>query len=257
MSMVLYEEIAKNEEEKKQLIMKFDGFEPPILIGDSYCINSLCSCTSLLLIFCEIVNNEVRDKLFSLRLNIKTWKITNVSIKTKRAESKKIIAALKKGVDSSTKDVLFNRFKEAKEFSRRNPLKSMNPAVVTDGKCVPYMSIFGEAEVDRFCFEYKNVNYLVYDYYCMNPDCLCNEVLLAFIAILPDRKVQQAKFIIKLKLNDLSYEIERRKVSRKELGEIVQHFMNIKKDKIAEFKGRYKKMKKLGKEILHKNKRRK
>ena len=82
----------------------------------------------------------------------------------------------------------------------------------------------------------------------MNLDCLSNDIL-------SNRNVQQAKFIIKLKLNVLSYEIEKRKVSRKELDEIVQHFINTQKDKIAEFKSRYKKIKKLGKKILRKYKR--
>lgn len=67
-----------------------------------------------------------------------------------------MIAEFMDGLDNSTKDTLMNRLKEAKEFGRQNPLESLDPSIIADRHCVPYTGVFGDKEVKRFIFEYKD-----------------------------------------------------------------------------------------------------
>lgn len=204
MEMVPYREIAKKKEDIRPLVLKFDSFEKPILLEDFYCTNPLCDCTDLLLQFIELSDDEIKNELFSIRLDTITWKITDRYIKRRNVECKKIIDEFMIGLDNSIKGTLLCHFKGAKEFGRQNPLDSIDASMVADGQCVPYTDVFGDKEVDSLIFEYEGVNYFVDDHYCMNPDCLCNEVVLAFIDILSSRKVQEAKFAIRLRLDNLS-----------------------------------------------------
>ena len=253
MEMLPYIEIAKRKEDIKPLVLKFDSFEKPALLVDFYCTNPLCGCTDLLLQFNELSDDEITGELFSIRLNTITWEITDRYIKRRNVECKEIIDEFMSGLDSSIKGTLLSHIKEAKGYGRQNPLEAIDVSMIEDGNCVPYADVFGDEDVNKLVFEYKGVNYLVDDHYCMRPDCLCNEAVLAFFDILSERKVQEAKFAIRLGLNDLKYEIEHRNVSRKELNEIVQYFLNTKKDEIMILKNRYQKMKGLGKKLLNKN----
>ncbi len=132
---------------------------------------------------------------------------------------------------------------------------SVDPALILEGLSVGYVEVFGEKDVEKFCFQCKGKNYLVDDQYCMNPECKCNEVVLTFIESRSEEDGSSSTFVIRLKLQNNEYQIiDRSRYSKNELLSIVDFFIVNNKDCITLINDRYQEMKEKGREILFKNK---
>ncbi len=236
--------------EENPLVLEFECFEKPVLVVDHYCTNPLCICTDFLLLFYELSGSECKGELLSFRLDIGTWEVAAERFERRKDLGEKIIKEFRSGLDNSLKDMFLSRFKSAKKLGKQNPLESIKPSMITDSKCFAYTEVFDE---DNSVFMYKGAKYIVIDHYCMNPDCICNEAVLEFINIIPERKEQKAKFAVRLKLDELKYTIEFNNTTQKELDEISQYYLNTCKDRITAYRNHYRKMKELGKKILQKH----
>lgn len=77
-----------------------------------------------------------------------------------------------------------------------------------DGSCFGYSEVYGESDALKFLFEYMDRKYFVDDQYCTDPECECNEIVLTFFNIIPDRDKQEGQFALRMSLRTGKYDIE-------------------------------------------------
>ena len=253
-----YHELTKDKENLMPFIVIFEHFESPVLIVDYYCVDPLCMCNNVLLVFYEVDKEnigEVMGELFSFYLDLGTWKIFQEEIINKKIEHKAMIDEFLQSLDDSYKERFLSRSQEAKKYAKENVLDTIDPSIVSDGRCALYSEIFDVGDMAWFTFEYNNTKFLIADQYCMNPSCKCNEVILTFIKFEQDKEELDMEFAIKLFFVGLRFDILESKCARSEALEIASSFVYKEKEYIkTTFKDRYKKMKEVAGKIKDKNK---
>ncbi|MEA1960509.1 MAG: hypothetical protein U9N81_04335 [Bacillota bacterium] len=149
-------------------------------------------------------------------------------------------------LDDELKERLLTRFNEAKRYGGETPLQWFNESEA-EGFCLGYAEVFGDRDVDKFLFRYKDTEYMVDDQYCSDPECKCNEVILTFIEIISGKAAQEPKFVIRMPLGAGRYEVEyNQQLNRGDMNDILQCFKEHMGNDFSLLKNRYKKMKEFG-----------
>lgn len=259
MTMKPYSEFSKKEKTLALpgLEVRFDNGIRAIVV-DSYCVNPSCSCTDIFLDIIEIDENKRRrGRLFAIRIDILNWTITNKMIGNETANCEQLIDEFMNSLDEGLKIILLSRFSEAKGSDGGEPLQWFDELDTDNEICFGYAEVFGGIDADKFMFNYQDTEYLVDDQYCSNPDCKCNEVVLTFIEIIPEKEVQESKFAIRMPLGPGRYQIEHNEqLSKKEIEQILQCFKEHMNDDFRLLKKRYQKMKEFGRMRIKRRKQR-
>lgn len=260
MEMFPYSQIDTSDEEK--IILTLNSAGKKIFLQDLYCTDPGVECAQVKLKFIESTNNLSDDSeydgdfeentLFTAMLNVESWKVEDID-NNKDVDSQSIVDDFMKLLDEELKKKFLNRFSRAVEYGRKPPLEYVTSEMVTGKACVQYSQIFGDENIENFVFEYKDITYMVDEQYCMNPDCKCNEAMLGFIDVIPDRPVQTIKFAIRLDLITGNYTVENNTGSKEELDEIVKYFIETKTDNLDILKDHYTNMKKMCRLFVVKN----
>ena len=252
MALKQYYEFAKDKASIKSIIVKFDCFEAPVLIEDYYCVDPLCICNTITLAFYELEKenlSEIVGGMFRLSLEMNTWKIIKKEIANPKINCKQMIEEFSGSLLDSYKETFLSRSKEARKYAKENVLDTIDPSIVADGRCASYSEIFDVEDEVCYPFEYNNTKYIINDQYCMNPDCKCNEVILVFVKVIPDKELLDMEFAIKLFFTDLGFEIEESKCRKERAVEIASSFVNRESSYIETLKERYGKMKDAARKI--------
>ena len=59
-------------------------------------------------------------------------------------------------------------------------MRTIDSFEILDGKAIKYIDAFGIQDGIALKSKYEGKTYWIYDYYCMHPNCECNEVYLEF-----------------------------------------------------------------------------
>jgi len=229
--------------------VKFDcGVEAAI--RDLYCFNPDCNCADVTLEFIEYDETaKLKGRLFSFSLNTKTWKISNAKIENKALPCKEMLNEFKNCMTNELKDLYRERVAIAKESGEQNRMKQFDGEIM-DGSCLGYAEVFGEEEIEKFCFDYNGAQYFVDDQYCVNPDCDCNEAILTFVRLMPGRRKQEPYFVARMPFKG-SFQLEYPgNIPTAEVEALVKRFKESQGKDLWLLKKRYARMKQFGREQM-------
>ena len=218
---------------------------------DQYCSNPTCECAGVSLHFnAAKESGKYTEPLFSFTLDTHTWEVSNIKLENENAGYEELIKEFVTDLDLPLKERFRTFLKKAKESREGQVLDWFDDLSIEDGSCFGYSEVYGDSDNKNLIFDYKDRQYFVDDQYCTTPDCNCNEVVLSFINIDPQREQQQAEFVLKVPLGTGDYGIEYSDViDRNEIRQIFKRFMKHIHD-LKLFKDRYKKMREYGKQRI-------
>lgn len=127
-------------------------------------------------------------------------------------------------------------------------MRTIDPFEVLDGKAIKYIDVFGAKE-GALQSKYNGKVYWIYDYYCMHPNCQCNEVYLEFLEAGKAKQGIQ-HFGVRISFNDGSYKIEDYNIAKQKAAEIIEDTLKHSQQALELFKARYAGMKKKGTDII-------
>ncbi|WML32481.1 SEC-C metal-binding domain-containing protein [Neobacillus sp. OS1-32] len=123
----------------------------------------------------------------------------------------------------------------------------MEKSDVLSGNTFSYIEVFEEKKGLVLGTEVNDIKYIIYDQYCMNPSCNCDNVILIFV----ESNNNDSEFAIRLSLKKKRYEIlDIYGISRKQVDEIVKDSLKDSEEAIGLLRKRYKEMKEAGKAVL-------
>ena len=126
-------------------------------------------------------------------------------------------------------------------------MKIMEKSDVLSGNTFSYIEVFEEKKGLVLGTEVNDIKYIIYDQYCMNPSCNCDNVILIFV----ESNNNDSEFAIRLSLKKKRYEIlDIYGISRKQVDEIVKDSLKDSEEAIGLLRKRYKEMKEAGKAVL-------
>jgi len=111
-----------------------------------------------------------------------------------------------------------------------------------------YQHIFGPRDVELFQLNYRG-DYTIADQYCMNPECLCNDVHLTFYNM---NEKNKSDFSVVYKIDEKTYSIVEPRKADVDVHTVMKYFISNKPETLKAISRRYQEMKKAGRKILEK-----
>ena len=146
------------------------------------------------------------------------------------------------------REKLLSHLSVAKEYGRKHYLDYIDDNVVKialDGEVLPYSDVFG-SNGQELSFRTGNIEeWVVDDYYCSNPKCLCNEVFLNFIKIDNHKEIQEGEFTVRLNIKTLKYDIECATCDVNMIAEIMKYIKDSKPEFFDIIRTHYRKIRKV------------
>jgi hypothetical protein len=217
------------------IVVRFENFAHNVLIDDYYCENPDCHCMAVNLSFIQLRDEEARG-LFSFRLDMRSWEITELEIRDKKIKVDEMIAEFMDNLDEF-RETFKSHYKAVKQYGRKKHKTSREPDLV-------YYDIPGNIDDDPLAFQYAGTKYFISGQYCTDPKCPCTHVTLNFIK-LTKLKLKTSEFAVNLYLDDLSYDIVRSSCDTEKISDIMK-FVLDKQNILDTLKYRFKEMKKDG-----------
>lgn len=129
-------------------------------------------------------------------------------------------------------------------------MRTIDSFEILDGKAIKYIDAFGIQDGIALKSKYEGKTYWIYDYYCMHPNCECNEVYLEFTEEQKSKQAVGHHFGVRVSFKDESYVLEDYNFSKQKAMEIVDDTLKYSHDAIELCKVRYKLMKDKGTQII-------
>jgi hypothetical protein len=103
-------------------------------------------------------------------------------------------------------------------------MKKINPTDILDGIAASYIEVFGVKDGIALGTELNGEKYHIYDRYCMNPGCKCEEVILHYVGHHEEGNEKVADFGVALSLKNKKYKfLELRGILKKGATEVIEH----------------------------------
>lgn len=126
----------------------------------------------------------------------------------------------------------------------------MERSDILSGNTFSYIEVFEENKGLVLVTEINDTKYIIFDQYCMNPSCNCDDVFLIFT----ESENYNSEFSIRLSLKKKRYEIlDIYGISRGQVDEIVKQSFKDSEEAMGLLKKRYKEMKEAGKSVLQRD----
>jgi len=235
------------------MILKLKSYDGKIVVEESMCTNPDCLCMNLFLTFNKVKNDDILEPLFKITLDTKTWEIAEKDIYKKGIDVAEITKEFMRDLNNETRAKMRDRI--VIEKGLEEPIDWLDNMPLYNIPCIDYSEVFDTKMMNQIMFEYSGTDYFVIDSYCINPQCKCNDCILAFFDLIPGRKVSTEKFAIRLKLNTGKYKIENANViSNDEIDDIFCAFLEN-TDINSLLKKRYRKMKEFGRKRIKRRER--
>jgi hypothetical protein len=235
----------------------FTAHKNPFLLFEHYCEDPVCDCDTVILTFVETSPDGLpipRAMEFDICLSCKDWQATLLSEAGEHAE--KINAILKEFSGDLTpqiKAVFDQRSHEVKSFMKKALEFDLSDEEILSGAMRGYWEVFGKpGDYFSFEFEYENQKYLIVDQYCLNAECDCQTISLAFAAVDEKSNAAEDAFAIFIELN-MHYKIEFSKYPKKKAREIADAWLRSVPNLQEDIAYRYLKMKEVGRLTLERN----
>jgi hypothetical protein len=120
-------------------------------------------------------------------------------------------------------------------------MRAVSPDDVLNGATQLYIEVYGNLDGIQLCTEFDGETYDIFDRYCMNPGCHCDDVYLHFLRY---SKGLETGFNVSLSLKDKKYKVvETFGMAEREVEKVVKHSLVDSGEAIELFKKRYKEMK--------------
>jgi hypothetical protein len=223
------------------LVIQFNLYKN-ILMLENYCSDPDCHCDEVLLNFAQLdEKHKITNNLLNLRVDLKSGRIIEKTILEPAVDADSIIFEFNQHFSQFKSHLNENNQKVKNYFSAYHGQQLPQEIVdlVNGGNCVDYQKIFGN--INQISFNYLNETYLIEDQYCMNPTCLCDEVVM--VVYKPNAVLSEVLF--RLDLSDDSYEIL--KYNNKDHIAIIHHIIENKKSILE---SRYHRVKAVGNQFL-------
>lgn len=252
MSMKPYFEFAKDKNNMENIMnIQFNSGLKTAMV-DYYCTNPDCDCVVITLNFVALEQNDkLKGSLFAFDLDTRTWEVSEIRIDNPSIGVHALIEEFTSGLDMLLKEIFRKRIKEAKEYGGNGVLDWFDNLSDEDGFCFGYSEVYGESDTPKFFFDYMDEKYFVDDQYCTNPECKCNDVVLTFFDIIPDRDKQEAQFALRVSLGTGKYKVEcSYDVDKGEIEKIFNSYLEHIHNDLGLLRSRYAKMKEFGKKRI-------
>lgn len=129
-------------------------------------------------------------------------------------------------------------------------MRTIDSFEILDGKAIKYLDVFGIQDGIALKSKYEGKTYWIYDYYCMHPNCECNEVYLEFAEEKKGKQTAGQHFGARVSFKDETFVVEDYNFSKQKATEILEDILKYSKDAIELCKVRYKLMKEKGTQII-------
>lgn len=206
---------------------KFDELDSEIAIFDSYCHNPDCECRNVTLGFFEVVGDRKMEQLFVIEIDVDTWKLKKYQVLRKEINYKGMITKFLRVTDKKIRLKIKKRFESRKLFDGETLKENIDLAAIRKNQFMFYVEIFNTWDIDSFIFEHKGVKYFVFDSYCVNPKCDCNDVVLSFYKGDLSTEPISCYFSLKVKFKTGNYQVLEKSnaVNSKDITEIYNVFL--------------------------------
>jgi hypothetical protein len=242
-NMIPYYQTLEKGQKPDHIVVRFDNFDHNVLIDDYYCDNPECHCMAVNLSFIMLQDDVKKARgIFSIRLDMRSWEITEREIYDKKIKVNEMIAEFVDNLDEF-KETFKSHYRAVKQYGRGKYKTDRQPDVI-------YYDISGNIDDNPLAFQYAGTKYVIADQYCTDPECPCTHVTLNFIR-LNKLKLKTSEFTVNLYLDDLSYEVVRSSYDPEKISDIMKYILR-KQDVLETLKYRFKEMKKDGGES-HRN----
>lgn len=243
--------VLSEKEDIENMIVKSEFYPSNMIIEESYCTNPKCNCRNVTLKFLKFdEKNKENEPLFSIKLNIDTFKVVDKTVYDKSVRTDDIIDEFLTAVESEIRDRLNKNYKIVKDEDKKmlKPINQNIKELISNGNCISFAEIFDNVETFTFRDDNNNLIYID-DQYCMSPKCHCNETFLSFIEI--DELQGKAKnlFTLRYSLKKEKYDIEFESFNEEEVKSVVKSFKTKEKQIRVKLKRRYDDMKSIGTKI--------
>ncbi|WP_110926239.1 SEC-C metal-binding domain-containing protein [Bacillus massiliglaciei] len=129
-------------------------------------------------------------------------------------------------------------------------MREIDAFEILDGKAIKYLDAFGTQDGIALKSKYEGKTYWIYDYYCMHPNCKCNEVYLEFVEEKQNKDAAVQHFGVRIPFGDGNYVIEDYNLAKAKATEIVEETLKYSEGVFDLFKQRYNQMKEKGQQII-------
>ena len=147
-----------------------------------FCSNPNCSCKDVTLLFHE-PDATFTKRLFRITLNYETWKLVSTKLYENDADYTKIIHEFVNDFSSNVNDEIKEGLLRRKnEIGKDRYLlrKDIDNSKYNLDKLVFFSEIYDDKIRPQLVFQNNKKLYFVHDYYCADPKCDCNQVLITF-----------------------------------------------------------------------------
>ena len=147
--------------------VQFENFSSQIAILDEYCIKPDCNCRDIKLVFFEIVDGTIDNKLFEIKMNVDSWEMLKYEVYRQGIGCDGMIKEFLNEFDDKTKFLIKKRFESGKKFGGEYLRDNIDYSLLRKNSCMRYNDIFNSKKYQRFMFEYRGIKYFVIDQYCV------------------------------------------------------------------------------------------
>lgn len=243
--------VLSEKEDIENMIVKSEIYPSNMIIEESYCTNPKCDCRNVTLKFLKFDENNKENKpLFSIKLNIDTFKIVDKAVYDKSVRVDDIIDEFLTAVEVGIKERFNKNYKFAKVKDEKilKPINKKMKERISNGKCIAFNEIFDNVETIMFRDDKNNLIYID-DQYCMNPKCHCNEIFISFIWVDQLQRKGENICTLRYSLKNGKYEVEIEDFAEEDVKDILKTFKTEEKQIRSKLKRRYDDMKSIGKKI--------
>ena len=248
-----YDDVFREYGLDRKLEIQTEKYPSKIIVKEEYCTNQNCNCREVDLEFYKLFEeNNTLEILFTVCLDLNTYKMKDKRIFDNSINADDIIDEFIDSIEDKEKQHFEENYKEAKEGKKLIPIEKEVKEQILDETCVLYMDIFDNVNTIQFKFDDNNY-ILIYDYYCMNPKCDCNETFITFIRVDGVSDNIEELFGLKYSLGIRNMEIEFQNCEVQLLKDIMTIFREKEINIRNTLKLRYKEMKEVGSLVYREN----
>jgi len=143
-----------------------------------YCPNPDCPCRDVTLRFFD-ADDKFKTKLFQIVLNYETWQLISSDVYGTDADYNVIIDEFMNDNIADIKSMICSG-KEAACSNRHSLRDDIDYASLKINDMVLYSDVYSISAYDQLLLEVDQQLYMASDYYCLNPECDCKEVIIVF-----------------------------------------------------------------------------
>ncbi|ERJ12229.1 YecA family protein [Haloplasma contractile] len=242
-----FRDIEKSLDRNKQLAFEQIGVGK-LIVEEYYCISK---CNEVRLDFLPADDSNLDNPLLTFRYNFDSMDATNIIVNDHRFNSNLMIMNIS-NFNNRNKEYFMNHYEEAKKYGVKQLGSKLSYEIkrsMNEGTCILYSDVFNTSDYQAtYQFKHSGDVYSIIDAYCMDPNCLCNEVLL-YIMKNGEPEENDDVFIVRYNFNDHTTVIEESSIVSERVDSIMQGLKND-ENFIAIIKEHYHHMKLIGQEAF-------